>query len=96
MAKYVEVSRQIRALMEGLTPLVEPLSIDEAFLDLSGHSAAVHRAAPAAVLARLARRVEEEIGVSGLGRAVAQQVPRQDRVRPRQAAGLPRSGGPRR
>jgi DNA polymerase IV len=63
MAKYVEVSRQVRALMDSLTPLVEPLSIDEAFLDLSG-TQAVHRAAPAAVLARLAKRVEEEIGVS--------------------------------
>ena len=36
MAKYVRVGREVRALMLDLTPLVEPLSIDEAFLDLSG------------------------------------------------------------
>lgn len=63
MAKYVGVSRQIRALMDELTPLVEPLSIDEAFLDLSG-TQALHKAAPAQVLARFARRVETEIGVT--------------------------------
>jgi len=63
MAKYVAVSRQIRTLMETLTPLVEPLSIDEAFLDLGGTSA-LHRATPAEVLARFARRVEDEIGIT--------------------------------
>jgi len=63
MAKYVGVSRQIRQLMQELTPLVEPLSIDEAFLDLSG-TQALHRAPPALVLARLARRIETEIGVT--------------------------------
>jgi DNA polymerase-4 len=69
MAKYVAESRRIRALMRDLTPLVEPLSIDEAALDLSG-TEALHRAAPAVMLARLARRVETEIGVTisiGLG-----------------------------
>lgn len=63
MAKYVEVSRQIRRQMDMLTPLVEPLSIDEAFLDLSG-TKALHKAPPALVLARFARSVEQEIGVS--------------------------------
>lgn len=63
MAKYVGVSRQIRALMDELTPLVEPLSIDEAFLDLSG-TAALHRAVPALVLARFAKRIEQEIGIT--------------------------------
>ena len=63
MAKYVGVSRQIRALMESLTPLVQPLSIDEAFLDLSG-TEKVHKAAPAVSLARLAKRIEDEIGVT--------------------------------
>jgi DNA polymerase-4 len=55
--------------MRDLTPLVEPLSIDEAALDLSG-TEALHRAPPAVMLARLARRVEREIGVTisiGLG-----------------------------
>ncbi len=63
MAKYVAVSRQIRLLMDALTPLVQPLSIDEAVLDLSG-TQALHGAPPAIMLNRLARRVEEEIGVT--------------------------------
>jgi len=63
MAKYVDVSRQIRAHMDALTPLVEPLSIDEAFLDMAG-TQSLHKAPPAVVLARFARTVETEIGVS--------------------------------
>lgn len=63
MAKYVEVSRQIRQHMDRLTPLVEPLSIDEAFLDLSG-TQALHKAPPAVVLAQFARTIAQEIGVS--------------------------------
>jgi DNA polymerase-4 len=63
MAKYVSVSREIRAMMDKLTPLVEPLSIDEAFLDLTG-TQALHRAAPAEVLSRFSREVEEQIGVT--------------------------------
>lgn len=63
MAKYVAVSRQIREHMDALTPLVEPLSIDEAILDMSG-TQALHKAPPALVLARFARTVETEIGVS--------------------------------
>lgn len=63
MAKYVGVSRQIRALMDELTPLVQPLSIDEAFLDLTG-TRNVHHAYPAEVLAKLARRIEAELGVT--------------------------------
>jgi DNA polymerase-4 len=63
MAKYVAAARQIRGLMEGLTPLVQPLSIDEAVLDLRGTDA-LHRAPPAAVLARFARTVEQQVGVT--------------------------------
>jgi len=63
MAKYVAVSRQIRALMDEMTPLVQPLSIDEAFLDMTGTSA-LHKASPAQMLARFAKRVETEIGVT--------------------------------
>lgn len=63
MQKYVAVSREIRALMDALTPLVEPLSIDEAFLDLTG-TEKLHRAAPAVVLAQFARRVEQQVGVT--------------------------------
>lgn len=63
MAKYVAVSRQIRALLQDLTPVVEPLSIDEAFLDLTG-TARLHHASPATMLAGLARRIEAEVGVT--------------------------------
>jgi DNA polymerase-4 len=63
IAKYAGVARQVRALMETLTPLVLPLSIDEAVLDLSG-TAALHGAPPAVVLARFARAVEREVGIT--------------------------------
>ncbi|MFD1701533.1 DNA polymerase IV [Methylopila henanensis] len=63
MAKYVEAGRAVRAKMLALTPLVEPLSIDEAFLDLGGTSA-LHKAPPAVTLARFAQEVEREIGIS--------------------------------
>jgi DNA polymerase-4 len=62
-AKYAAVARQIRAMMEALTPMVQPLSIDEAVLDLAG-TQQVHGASPAAVLARFAKRVEREVGVT--------------------------------
>ena len=54
MAKYVRVGREVRHAMQALTPLVEPLSIDEAFLDLAG-TQRVHGMIPAKVLARFAR-----------------------------------------
>ena len=63
MAKYARAGREIRAMMLALTPLVEPLSIDEAFLDLAG-TEALHGGAPAETLARFASRVEEEVGVT--------------------------------
>ena len=62
-AKYSEAARQIRALMARLTPLVQPLSIDEAVLDLTG-TEALHGASPASVLARFARDVEAQVGVT--------------------------------
>jgi DNA polymerase IV len=63
MAKYVRVGREVRRAMQALTPLVEPLSIDEAFLDLSG-TQRVHGMMPAKVLARFAQTIEREIGVT--------------------------------
>lgn len=63
MAKYVAAARQVRALMETLTPLVQPLSIDEAVLDLSG-TEALHGAPPSIVAARLARAIEAEVRVT--------------------------------
>ncbi|UGV29027.1 DNA polymerase IV [Rhodopseudomonas boonkerdii] len=63
MAKYVRVGREVRHAMQALTPLVEPLSIDEAFLDLAG-TQRVHGMIPAKVLAKFAADVEREIGIT--------------------------------
>ena len=62
-SKYAIAARAIRELMGALTPLVQPLSIDEAALDLAG-TEALHGAAPAAVLARFALEVERQVGVT--------------------------------
>ncbi|AKS47504.1 DNA polymerase-4 [Octadecabacter temperatus] len=64
MERYVEVSRQVRALMDELTPTVEPLSLDEAFMDLTG-TEKLHGASPAVMLARLTKRMSDEIGITG-------------------------------
>ena len=64
MEKYVRVGRQIRQMMLELTPLVEPISIDEAFLELKGTELIHHHEPPARLLARFAQRVEREIGVT--------------------------------
>ncbi len=61
---YAEVSKQIRAMMEEMTPAIEPLSLDEAFMDLTG-TARLHGAPPAVMLARLVRRMEVELGLTG-------------------------------
>ena len=61
--KYSRVGREVREMMVARTPLVEPLSIDEAFLDLSG-TEGVHGGSPARSLAGLAREIEEQIGVT--------------------------------
>jgi DNA polymerase-4 len=63
MALYAEVSRAMRAMMLELTPLIEPLSLDEAFLDLTG-TERLHRAPPSLLLARLQKRIEAELGVT--------------------------------
>lgn len=69
MAHYTSESRKIRTLMLEATPLVEPLSIDEAFLDLSG-TELLHKAPPAIVASRLQKRIFDEVGITvsiGLG-----------------------------
>ena len=63
MAKYVQVGRAVRKAMFALTPLVEPLSIDEAFLDLSG-TERLHGMSAPKVLARFAGRVERDLGIT--------------------------------
>ena len=64
MSAYVEASRAIRAMMDELTPSVEPLSLDEAFLDLTG-TEKLHGHPPAVMLARLVKRMNDELGLTG-------------------------------
>ena len=64
MSVYVDASRDIRAMMDELTPIVEPLSLDEAFMDLTG-TKRLHGAPPAVMLARLVKRMEDELGLTG-------------------------------
>ncbi|MDR1828502.1 MAG: DNA polymerase IV [Methylobacteriaceae bacterium] len=61
--KYQAVSTRLHAMMLALTPLVEMVSIDEAFIDLSG-TEKLHRASPAVSLAELALKVEKELGIT--------------------------------
>ena len=61
---YVTASKAIRAMMDELTPVVEPLSLDEAFMDLSG-TQRLHGATPAVMLARLTKRMQDELGLTG-------------------------------
>lgn len=63
MSHYQHVGRQIRQMMLSLTPLVQPLSVDEAFLDLTG-TQKLHKKSPAEVLAAFQQRVRSEIGVT--------------------------------
>ncbi|MEW9919826.1 DNA polymerase IV [Marimonas sp. MJW-29] len=64
MEAYVEASRAIRAMMEDLTPAIQPLSLDEAYLDMTG-TARLHGHPPAVMLARLVRRMKTELGLTG-------------------------------
>ncbi len=63
MAKYAAVGREVRERMRAVTPLVEPLSIDEAFLDLGG-TERLHRQPPALTLARLSAEIERDLGIT--------------------------------
>ena len=63
MAKYASVGREVRELMLNLTPLVQPLSIDEAFLDLAG-TERLHGRSAAYSLAHLAQDIERRIGIT--------------------------------
>ena len=58
---YAEISRQIRDIFERFTPLVEPLSLDEAFLDVTGSE---HLFGSAAEIGRkIKQAVRKEIGL---------------------------------
>ena len=63
MDKYAGVSRQVRALMLELTPLVEPISIDEAFMDLTG-TQRLHGMSAAKALARFSAKVDRTLGIT--------------------------------
>ena len=63
MNKYAGIGREIKNLMRETTPLVESLSIDEAFLDLIG-TEKLHKASPAKTLVKLSQRIESEIGIT--------------------------------
>ena len=60
---YVAASKAIRAMMDELTPVVEPLSLDEAFMDLTG-THRLHGTPPAATLAALQLRIERDLGLT--------------------------------
>lgn len=62
-AKYADAARAVRLLMEQATPLVEPLSIDEAVLDLAG-TERLHKRSPAETLHALQRDIKNEIGIT--------------------------------
>ncbi|MCI2393302.1 DNA polymerase IV [Aliiroseovarius sediminis] len=61
---YAAVSKQIRAMMDDLSPSIEPLSLDEAFIDMTG-TAKLHGAPPAVMLAGLVKRMRDELGLTG-------------------------------
>ncbi len=63
MAKYAEAAKLVRAAMRDLTPLVEPLSLDEAYLDLTG-TERLHGLTPAKTMAKLVTRIQNEVGIS--------------------------------
>ena len=63
MEKYAEAGYQIRELMKKLTPLVQPISIDEAFLDLRG-TEKLHGLTPAETILNLVRNIHKNIGIT--------------------------------
>ena len=64
MKVYAEISQQIRVMMTDITPMVEPLSLDEAFMDLSG-THKLHGVPPAVMLAKLINRISGKLGLTG-------------------------------
>jgi len=63
MKKYRDASKIINTLMGEITPLIEPISLDEAFLDLSG-TKRLHKKIPAILLAELSKKINKNIGIS--------------------------------
>lgn len=63
MSHYRAVGMEIRQKFREMTPLVEPLSVDEAFLDLSG-TQRLHGRPPAEMLNQLTDEIFQDIGVT--------------------------------
>ena len=63
MAKYRRIGREVRELMTEITPQVEPVSVDEAFLDLSG-TELLHGGSAARTLVEFTHEVERRIGIT--------------------------------
>lgn len=63
MEKYKEVAIQVKNYMKEVTPIVEPIAFDEAFLDLRG-TERLHRRTAAQTMADLARKIENEVGIT--------------------------------
>ncbi|HKV55683.1 MAG TPA: DNA polymerase IV, partial [Candidatus Binataceae bacterium] len=61
MRRYVEVSRAVREAFDSFSPIVEPLSLDEAFIDLTGTERLL--GTPLAAGRALKRRVLEQTGL---------------------------------
>ncbi len=63
MDKYAVVAREVRALLKTLTPMVEPVSLDEAYLNLLG-TERLHQRAPAKTMAKVAADIERTLGIT--------------------------------
>ena len=63
MNHYLNISKQIRFIMEKVTPIIQPISIDEAFLDLSG-TEKLHKCIPVVSMLKIQKEVIQEIGIT--------------------------------
>ena len=80
---YRAVSHQIRAIFAEYTPLIEPLSLDEAYLDVTENLKAM--ASATEIAEEIRARIRAETGLTASGGRLLQQVPREDGVRRAQA-----------